>query len=166
MLHPRTPDVAAHAADRLDATLDRLCAYLRCPAISCEPAHFSDVRVLAGKIRDDLESIGLDRARVIEIEGALPLVAAEWLHAGPEKPTVLVYGHLDLQPVARENWRTDPHEPVRVGDRLYARGAADDMGGWVSHLAAVQAWLETTGELPCNLKLVIEGEEEIGSPNL
>jgi len=91
---------------------------------------------------------------------------ADWLLAGADKPTVLIYGHLDLQPVNEPEWRTDPHVATRVGDRLYARGAADDMGGWVSHLAALRAWLEETGEIPCNIRLVIEGEEEIGSPNL
>ena len=95
----------------------------------------------------------------LELEGALPSVAAEWMHAGPEKPTVLIYGHLDLQPVKGEPWVTPPHQAVRKGERLYARGSADDMGGWVSHLAAIQAWLSETGELPCNLKLFIEGEE-------
>jgi acetylornithine deacetylase/succinyl-diaminopimelate desuccinylase-like protein len=97
-------------------------------------------------------------------------VAAEWLRAGADRPTVLVYGHLDLQPVKGEAWDTPPHEPTRrpspTGERLYARGAADDMAGWVSWLVALEAWLKEAGELPCNVKLLIEGEEEIGSPNL
>jgi acetylornithine deacetylase/succinyl-diaminopimelate desuccinylase-like protein len=84
-----------------------------------------------------------------------------------DKPTLLIYGHLDLQPVKGEPWDTPPHEPVVKDDgRLYARGSADDMGGWVSHLAALESWLEVTGTLPLNIKLIIEGEEEIGSPNL
>jgi len=91
-------------------------------------------------------------------------VIADWLHAGDDKPTVLVYGHLDLQPVAGEVWRTDPHEATVVGDRLYARGSADDMGGFVSHMVALRAWFAEGGP-PCNVRLVIEGEEEIGSPN-
>jgi acetylornithine deacetylase/succinyl-diaminopimelate desuccinylase-like protein len=140
--------------------------YLAIPAISCDPDHADDVKTLAARIRDDLEELGMDRSRVLELDGALPSVAAEWMKAGPEKPTILVYGHLDLQPVKGEPWVTPPHEAVRKGERLYARGSADDMGGWVSHLAAIQAWLGETGELPCNLKLFIEGEEEIGSPNL
>lgn len=81
-------------------------------------------------------------------------------------PTLLIYGHLDLQPVKGEAWDSPPHEATRRGDRLYARGAADDMGGWVSHLAALSSWIEVAGELPLNVKLIIEGEEEIGSPNL
>ncbi|MCB9665673.1 MAG: M20/M25/M40 family metallo-hydrolase [Alphaproteobacteria bacterium] len=165
-----TAAVAARVAEALPRTLERLKAYLAVPAISCEPAHHADVRRLAERIRDDLQALGLDRARVLDVtpgEGvAMPLVAAEWLHAGPDVPTVLIYGHLDLQPVGEPEWTTSPHEAVQRGDRLFARGAADDMGGWVSHLAAVEAWLAETGGLPCNLKLVIEGEEEIGSPFL
>ncbi len=158
--------VARRAAAGFDETLTRLEGYLRIPAISCEPEHADDVRALAAKIRDDLEALGLDRARVLEVDGALPIVAAEWLRAGDDKPTVLVYGHLDLQPVPEPEWETPPHVPTRRGDRLYARGAADDMGGWVSHIGAISAWMRETGGLPCNLKLIVEGEEEIGSPNL
>ncbi len=167
--HPATaaaPAVAARADAAFDATVEKLGAYLRIPAISCQPENADDVRRLAALIRDDLEALGLDRARVLELDDALPCVAAEWLHAGPDAPTVLVYGHLDLQPVRGEVWDSPPHEPTIRGDRLYARGSADDMGGWVSHIAAIRAWMEQTGGLPCNLKLLIEGEEEIGSPNL
>ncbi|HJL17387.1 MAG TPA: M20/M25/M40 family metallo-hydrolase [Sandaracinaceae bacterium LLY-WYZ-13_1] len=158
--------VAARAEAELEQTLERLVEYLRYPAISCEAEHAADVRALAERIRDDLEALGMDRARLLDLDGALPCVAAERLRAGPDKPTVLIYGHLDLQPVAGEPWDTEPHEAVKKGDRLYARGAADDMGGWISHLAAMKAWLEEAGELPCNVRLLIEGEEEIGSPSL
>jgi len=158
--------VAALATAQLPSTLDRLVGYLSIPAVSCDPARAADVRRLAARVRDDLEAMGLDRARVLELDGALPAVAAEWMRAGDDKPTVLVYGHLDLQPTAEPEWTTDPHVATRRGDRLYARGAADDMGGWVSHMAALRAWLEETGELPCNVRLLVEGEEEIGSPNL
>lgn len=157
--------VAARAHAAFDRTLARLVEYLRYPAISSEPAHAGDVRALAERVRGDLEAIGLDRARLLELDGAHPCVAAERLRAGDDKPTVLIYGHLDLQPVAGEPWTTPPHEARTIDGRLYARGAADDMGGWVSHLAAIEAWL-AEGELPCNVKLIIEGEEEIGSPNL
>jgi len=165
-VHPQTQAVTARAKAQLDETLARLVGYLRVPAISSDAAHHPDVARLARTIADDLASLGFDNARVLELPGALPSVAAERLRAGPDKPTVLIYGHLDLQPVKGEPWRTPPHEATRVGDRLYARGASDDMGGWVSHLAAIRAWLEVAGELPLNVKLLIEGEEEIGSPNL
>ena len=157
--------VAARATTETPAAIGRLSRYLAVPAISCDPAHHADVRRLADLVRDELAAVGLDRARVLEVDGALPIVAAEWLKA-PGKPTLLVYGHLDLQPVKGEPWHTEPHVATEREGRLYARGAADDMGGWVSHLAAVRAWLEELGELPLNLKLIIEGEEEIGSPNL
>ncbi|MCO4746562.1 MAG: M20/M25/M40 family metallo-hydrolase [Proteobacteria bacterium] len=166
MPHPAVPATAARASAQMGETLDLLADYLAIPAISCEAEHHADVRLLAARIRDDLEKLGLSACEVLELDGALPIVVAEWMKAGADKPTVLIYGHLDLQPVEIEHWNSDPHVPTRRGDRLYARGSADDMGGWVSHMGAIRAWLEETGELPCNVRLVIEGEEEIGSPNL
>ena len=157
--------VAVHARKQVPAAITRLAGYLAVPAISCEREHAADVHTLAENVRDDLRNIGFE-ARVVELDAALPLVSAEWLEAGPGKPTVLIYGHLDLQPVRGENWTSNPHEPALRDGRLFARGAADDMGGWVSHLAALQAWLSVAGEIPLNVRLVIEGEEEIGSPNL
>jgi cysteinylglycine-S-conjugate dipeptidase len=158
--------VAARADAAFNATVSALCAYLELPAISCDPAHHADVRRLAAKIRADLADLGFARCRVLELPGALPSVSAEWMGAGPGAPTVLIYGHLDLQPVKGEVWTSPPHQPTVRDGRLYARGAADDMGGWVSHLAAIRAWFDEAGALPCNVRLLIEGEEEIGSPNL
>ncbi len=177
MAHPKRDDVVTHVQGALEAGIDRLQGFLKIPAISCDPAHFGDVRRLAEHIRDDLTKVGFEGAQVLDLEPRpgdkqppLPCVAAHWMKAGPSKPTVLVYGHLDLQPVKGEAWDTPPHEPVRkmtpTGERLYARGAADDMAGWVSWLVALESWLAKAGELPCNVKLIIEGEEEIGSPNL
>lgn len=166
MPHQQIDSIRAYAHDHFAATIDRLSRYLTTPAISCDPAHRADVQSLATTVKQDLQQIGLDNARLCELEGALPLVAAEWRRAGADKPTVLIYGHLDLQPVKGEAWKTPPHAPTRIGDRLYARGVADDMGGWVSHLSALEAWLQVAGELPLNVKLIIESEEEIGSPNL
>ncbi len=158
--------VAARAAADFEPTIARLSDYLTYPAISCDAAHFADVTRLAERITKDLQDLGFDNARVLSLPNALPSVAAERLRAGPDVATVLIYGHLDLQPVKGEPWTSDPHVATRRGDRLFARGAADDMGGWVSHLAAMKAWLEVNGELPINVRLLIEGEEEIGSPNL
>ena len=121
--------------------------------------------MLADRVANDLRAIGLSDAVARSLPGALPCVTASWLKK-PNKPTILVYGHLDLQPVKGETWTTPPHDPQVRDGRLYARGSADDMGGWVSHLAALKSWFAVAGELPCNLRLVIEGEEEIGSPNL
>ncbi len=158
--------VAERALRGVDDAVARLSRYLTIPAISCDPAHHADVARLAERVRADLEALGFEDCRLLTLEGALPAVAARWTKAGKDAPTVLIYGHLDLQPVKGEVWRTDPHTATRVGDRLYARGAADDMGGWVSHLAALEAWLAEAGGPPCNIQLLIEGEEEIGSPNL
>jgi len=166
MAPPDVSAVARRADAAFDDTVARLSRYLEIPAISCDPEHVDDVRALAAIIRDDLEALGLERSRVLELDDALPSVAAEWMHAGDDAPTVLIYGHLDLQPVMLEHWRTDPHQAVIEGERLYARGSADDMGGWVSHMAALGAWFEQEGGPPCNIRLFIEGEEEIGSPNL
>lgn len=164
-IHPRTAEVAAHARAHIGRARASLEEYLRYPAISSEPEHADDVRALAARVRDDLAALGFSKGRLLELPGALPCVAAEHVRA-PERPTVLVYGHLDLQPTG-EGWhQPDPHRAVERDGRLYARGAADDMGGWVSHLAAIRSWLEVAGELPCNVRLLIEGEEEIGSPNL
>ena len=167
------PDAVRLAAlAHVEPAIELLCSYLRSPAVSCDPAHHPDVQRLAEKIAVDMNALGLD-ARVLTLpprddgKATLPAVAASWLGAGPDAPTVLVYGHLDLQPVdGGDGWRTPPHEPTRVGDRLYGRGSSDDMGGWVSHFAAVEAWLQTEGKLPCNLRFIIEGEEECGSDNL
>ncbi len=158
--------VARRAAAALPDTLAGLAAYLAFPAISCDAAHHGDVRALAARVREDLAALGCADARLLELDGALPCVAASIPAAAPGRPTVLVYGHLDLQPVKGEPWDSPPHAAEERGGRLYARGSADDMGGWVSHLAAIRAWMAEAGGLPVNLKLLIEGEEEIGSPNL
>ncbi|HEY4219840.1 MAG TPA: M20/M25/M40 family metallo-hydrolase [Myxococcota bacterium] len=166
MSHPKLSNVVAKAEKSLEPAIERLSGFLKIPAISCDPAHKGDVKKLAEHVRDDLKKVGFENCRLLEMADAHPCVAAEWMKAGPKKPTVLIYGHLDLQPVKGEAWDTPPHEPTRKGERLYGRGSADDMGGWVSHLVSLEAWLSEAGELPLNVKLLIEGEEEIGSPNL
>lgn len=161
--------VVAHAEQQFERTISDLCEFLSVPAISCDPAHHADVAKLAEVVAEQLAALGFD-AQVRSLPEALPLVAASRKCLDPAAPTLLIYGHLDLQPVQGEPWSTPPHQGTRKtgpdGERLYARGAADDMGGWVSHLAAIRAYLSTVGELPLHVKLIIEGEEEIGSPNL
>lgn len=161
----RATRVAARAEHAIEGSLARLDRYLSFAPISSDPSRAASVLDLARVLAADLGALGLHRARVLELPDALPCVAAEWLGAGPDKPTILVYGHFDVQPVVGEVWDTPPHTLVRKGDRVYGRGSADDMGGWLSHLLAIEAWL-AEGALPCNIKLLIEGEEEIGSPNL
>ncbi len=168
---PSSPDdrssrVALVAEGAIEASFVRLGRYLAFAPISSDPAASPRVVELAEALRADLATLGFDRARVLSLPDALPCVAAEWMKAGPGAPTVLIYGHFDVQPVKGEAWSTEPHALVRKGDRLYGRGSADDMGGWLSHLVAIEAWLKETGSLPCNVRLLLEGEEEIGSPNL
>ena len=164
-----TPAAAAalsYASEHLDDSVALLGQFLAIPAISCDPAHAQDLVALAEQIAAHLRTLGPSQCDLLTMPGAHPCVSASWMQAGPNAPTILVYGHYDLQPVKGEAWNTPPHQATIVGERLYARGSADDMGGWVSHLAAVQAWLATQGQLPCNLRLIIEGEEEFGSGHL
>lgn len=158
--------VAAAAIKAAPESFTRLARYLSFAPVSSDATAVTRIGELAKTLADDLAALGMQSARVLSLEDALPCVAAEWMGAGPDAPTVLIYGHFDVQPVAGEAWDTDPHTIVRKGDRLYGRGAADDMGGWLSHLVAIESYFAIDQKLPCNLKLLLEGEEEIGSPNL
>ena len=96
-----------------------------------------------------------------------PVVYAEWLGAGPDKPTVLVYGHYDVVPaVLEDGWDTPPFEPVIKDGKIYARGATDDKGQLFIHVKALESYLKTSGGAPVNVKILLEGEEEVSSPNL
>jgi acetylornithine deacetylase/succinyl-diaminopimelate desuccinylase-like protein len=155
---------AAHA-DLADAR-DDLEALVRIPSISADPAHADDVDVCAGSVADLMRDAGLRDVRELRVDGGLPYVVGEWTeHA--DAPTVLLYAHHDVQPPGYvERWSGDPFEPSEHDGRLFGRGTADDKAGAVAHVAAVRAWLRTAGELPCNIKVLVEGEEEIGSPGL
>ena len=158
--------IALAAEQSVEGSFARLGRYLAFAPISSDPEATPRLAALAEALRADLTTLGMARARVLELPDAHPCVAAEWMSAGPGAPTVLIYGHFDVQPVEGETWTTEPHALVRKGDRLFGRGSADDMGGWLSHFVAMEAWLRETGSLPCNIKILLEGEEEIGSPNL
>ena len=132
--------VALSAEQSVESSFVRLGRYLAFAPISSDPEAKPRLAELAEVLRADLTTLGMSRARVLELPGAHPCVAAEWMGAGPNAPTVLVYGHFDVQPVKGETWTTEPHALVRKGDRLYGRGSADDMGGWLSHLVAIEAW--------------------------
>jgi acetylornithine deacetylase/succinyl-diaminopimelate desuccinylase-like protein len=137
---------------------------LRIPSISAQPDHDTDTRRAAEFVRDDLTAIGL-AADLIHTKRH-PIVYAEWLGA-PGKPTLLIYGHYDVQPPEPlEPWLSPPFEPTVRNGNLYARGATDDKGQMFTHLKAAEAWLKTTGSLPINVKFLIEGEEEVGGANL
>jgi acetylornithine deacetylase/succinyl-diaminopimelate desuccinylase-like protein len=144
--------------------LDSLTAWLRIPAISADPEHAGDVRASAEWCAARMGEVGLEHVRLLETEGH-PSVYGDWLHA-PGAPTVLVYGHHDVQPVDPLGaWDSPPFEPTVRDGRLFARGAVDDKGQVLYHLEVVRALLDASGALPVNLKLLVEGEEEVGSPN-
>ena len=157
--------VAAAHDDFADARAE-LDALVRIPSISGDPAHVADVDASAAAVADMLRASGLEDVRELRVDGGHPYVVGEWCHA-PGAPTVLLYAHHDVQPPGYvDRWTSDPFEPREADGRLYGRGTADDKAGAVAHAAAVRAWLRTAGVLPCNVKVMIEGEEEIGSPGL
>jgi len=157
--------VIAYLATHRDAILDRLKVLLRIPSVSTDPAfgpHMDAARdVLLARLRD----AGLADARLLESDGQ-PAIFASWMGA-PGKPTLIVYGHYDVQPAdPLELWRTPPFEPIEIDGRLYARGASDVKGSTTIAIETVAAFLAVTGGCPVNIKLFLEGEEECGSPSL
>jgi acetylornithine deacetylase/succinyl-diaminopimelate desuccinylase-like protein len=148
-----------------DGFIDHLKGVLRIPSVSTDPAHREDCARCAEHLARELKRVGMTRAEVIPT-GGHPVVYAEWLEA-PGKPTVLVYGHYDVQPPdPLELWKTPPFEPVLRDGKLFARGSIDDKGQVYMHLNAIEAHMSVHGKLPVNLKMVIEGEEESGSDSL
>lgn len=155
-----------YARSHRDHALNDLKDLLRIPSISTLPKHKADVQQAAQWLADKLAGIGLDNAQVMPTPGH-PVVYADWLHAGPDASTLLIYGHYDVQPVdPLDEWDTPPFEPTIKGDKIFARGAADDKGQTYIHIAAAEAYLEAAGKLPLNLKFMIEGEEESGCEHL
>ena len=149
-----------------DARLENYKAFLRIPSISALPQHSDDCRAAAQWLADALTRAGAERASV-EDTTSHPVVYADWLHAGSDAPTVVVYGHYDVQPVdPLDLWISPPFEPIVQGGRMLARGAADDKGQIHMHVMALAALLETQGRLPVNLKFVFEGDEEFESSHL
>lgn len=147
-----------------DAHLAELKELLRIPSVSTKPDHADAVKECAGYVKDRLEEIGLE-AKIYETD-LHPIVYAEWLGA-PDAPTVLIYGHYDVQPPEPiELWRNPPFEPTCENGNIVARGATDDKGQMYTHIKAVEAHMKTNGKLPVNVKFIIEGEEEVGSPSL
>ena len=167
---PSTPTntVVAHAEAHLQDSLDRLFSILRIPSISTDPSHNHDVVAAAKWFAEQFRALGFD-AEVVQTTGH-PVVFAE--RAAPEgKPTVLYYGHYDVQPAdPLDLWDTPPFEPHLVDDenggRIVARGANDDKGQVMTFVEAFRAWIEATGDLPVGVKVMLEGEEESGSPSL
>ena len=145
--------------------VDELKDFLKIPSISTLAENEKDMSTAAEFVSKKMKSAGLENVNIIQTKGH-PLVYADWLHA-PGKPTVLVYGHYDVQPVDPiDLWDSPPFEPTIKDGKIFARGATDDKGQMFMHIKSVEAFFKTTGALPLNIKFIIEGEEEIGSDNL
>lgn len=157
-------------APYVDAERDRIVAtlfdWLRIPSISAQPAHAPDVRRSAERTVELMRECGLEHVTLLETDGGAPSVYGDHLHAGPDAPSALVYGHHDVQPVdPLDEWTSPPFEPVIVDGECRARGAIDDKGQVLYELEAVRGLLRRDGRLPVNVKFVVEGEEEVGSPH-
>jgi len=145
--------------------VDELKDFLKIPSISTLAENKKDMSTAAEFVSKKMKTAGLENVNIIQTKGH-PLVYADWLHA-PGKPTVLVYGHYDVQPVDPiDLWDSPPFEPTIKDGKIFARGATDDKGQMYMHIKSVEAFFKTTGALPLNIKFIIEGEEEIGSDNL
>lgn len=146
--------------------LNELKEFLKYPSISTNPENKKDVLKCAEYLKSHMELIGMRNVRLYPTNGH-PVVYSDWLDAGKDRPTVLIYGHYDVQPVDPvELWTSPPFEAEIRGENIYARGSADDKGQVLIHLKAIEAHLSQNKKLPVNIKLLIEGEEEIGSMNL
>jgi acetylornithine deacetylase/succinyl-diaminopimelate desuccinylase-like protein len=146
--------------------VEELFEYLRIPSISTLPEHAADVRRCADWVGSHLEGIGIGNVRLMET-GGNPIVYGERLEAGPAAPTLLAYGHYDVQPAdPLELWESPPFEPALRDGRIYARGATDNKGPLFTYLKALETILAVDGRLPCNVKVIVEGEEELRADHL
>jgi acetylornithine deacetylase/succinyl-diaminopimelate desuccinylase-like protein len=166
MTTDRIKQAVDHVHANRDAYMERFYDFLRIPSISTDPAFKPDIQRGADWVLSELKRLGFDKVSAMPTEGH-PLVYGEHLKAGPDKPTVLVYAHYDVQPVDPLNlWETPPFEPTVRNGKLYARGASDDKSGIFGNLLVIESMLETAGSLPFNVKVFFEGEEESGSPSM
>ena len=155
----------SYLKDHAARFVDELSDFLRIPSISTLPDNADDVRRAATWVSDRLRAAGLEHVEVLET-GGLPAVYGDWCHA-PDRPTVLVYGHFDTQPVDPvELWTSAPFDPQIRDERIYARGSSDDKGNMLAPILAAEALLVSTDALPVNVKFLLEGEEESGSRHL
>ena len=162
---PHLEKLDQYFKDNRATHLEELNDFLRIPSISALSEHKKGMQQAAEWLVNSLQEAGLENVSIDETDGH-PAVYADWLHA-EGKPTILVYGHYDVQPVdPLELWDSAPFEPEVRENKLYARGASDDKGQVFMHIKAVEALMKNSGSLPVNVKFLIEGEEEVGSPNL
>lgn len=163
-------DALQYAGERRDLFVAQLSDYLSIPSVSAQPEHARDIKYAALWLADHLRELGL-RAEAHETgsdaDPGHPVVFAEWQHSDPHRPTLLIYGHYDVQPPdPLEEWESEPFRPAIRDGFIYARGASDNKGQHMAHIKAVESLLKTAGTLPVNVKFLIEGEEEIGGPHL
>ncbi|MEZ4606740.1 MAG: M20/M25/M40 family metallo-hydrolase [Deinococcales bacterium] len=152
----------AHEASQMEGFFE----FLRLPSISTDPAYQEDLRGAANWLCEHMLKIGFEEAYLLENKGA-PIVYGECFKAPEGSPTIMIYAHYDVQPVKPlSRWYYDPFEPTVIDGKIYARGAVDDKCGVYFNLKAIESMLEATGQLPVNIKVFFEGEEESGSPNM
>jgi len=162
---PPTPTPLAYAEAHGEAILQELVAFARIPSVSTDPAYKAHIGAASEWVAERMRRAGFENVTINPTAGH-PIVTSNWLHA-PGAPTILVYGHYDVQPPdPLEKWKSPPFEPEVRDQRLYARGVSDDKGPMLIPLKTAEAFMQTLGRLPINVKLVIEGEEEQGSAHL
>jgi acetylornithine deacetylase/succinyl-diaminopimelate desuccinylase-like protein len=158
-------DIRAYIARHTSRHVDELTEFLSIPSVSALRQHAPDMLRCAGWLAGTLRAAGLEHVEMIQTDGP-PLVYGDWLHAAGA-PTVLCYGHYDVQPVDPiDAWASPPFEPTVRDGRIYARGATDDKGQFYTHIKAIEAHLACRGRLPVNIRLIVEGEEEVGGTSL
>lgn len=161
-----TDQVLAYLKENRKQLLERLERFLAIPSVSTDSTYQEDMKHASQFVEEFLQDIGFDHIEIMDTAGH-PLVYGTYEQVGKDAPTVLFYGHYDVQPAdPLEEWESEPFSPEVRADRLYARGASDDKGQVFMHLAVWEAFMKTEGKLPVNVKVCIEGEEEIGSENL
>ena len=161
----RRSQAIQYAHQNRDRFLDHLKQLVSIPSVSTNPQNEQDMRKAAGWIADYLSQIGIQQVQIMPT-GGHPAVYGEWLNAGQDAPVVLIYGHYDVQPSQPDElWKTPPFTPTVIGDNIYGRGASDMKGQIIATLSAIES-ITRQGPLPVNVKFIIEGEEEIGSPHL
>ena len=151
-----------YAASNSESFLAELEQFLRIPSVGTDPESVTDTKAAAKWLADSLSSAGLQNVQLISSSG-MPLVYGDWLNAGGSKPTILIYGHYDVQPADPiDEWETAPFEPTIIDKYLYCRGASDDKGQLFIHVKSIESYLKGAGQLPMNIKCLFEGEEEAG----